>query len=318
MTITVYLFRYFLKVLLICSITSYSVFYIFSLIGNLGEKLSFETILLISGLNALQILTYIPSHLFILSIYLFTLNLNSRNELLIIKEYLELKNILLIMLPILTIFIIIENNKDSFSDYIEKSRTNLITLNNLEDTKIYISNEGNKKSYTVVKQNDENSRIFNQLIKYTVENQSIIEGIYSKDLILVDNDLFSNNSIIYTNNEFQNDKSKKKLFGNFIELWNDNSRVKNLSKLNKVNYQYDIIYNIFFYSLFYFCIQMIFLSKNLVGKNLKTNKIFFLTISIFLYSLIIPKVTLSNYNYIFELISLMVFLLIFLKIKIYE
>ena len=318
MTITVYLFRYFLKVLLICSITSYSVFYIFSLIGNLGEKLSFETILLISGLNALQILTYIPSHLFILSIYLFTLNLNSRNELLIIKEYLELKNILLIMLPILTIFIIIENNKDSFSDYIEKSRTNLITLNNLEDTKIYISNEGNKKSYTVVKQNDENSRIFNQLIKYTVENQSIIEGIYSKDLILVDNDLFSNNSIIYTNNEFQNDKSKKKLFGNFIELWNDNSRVKNLSKLNKVNYQYDIIYNIFFYSLFYFCIQMIFLSKSLVGKNLKTNKIFFLTISIFLYSLIIPKVTLSNYNYIFELISLMVFLLIFLKIKIYE
>ena len=318
MTITVYLFRYFLKVLLICSITSYSVFYIFSLIGNLGEKLSFETILLISGLNALQILTYIPSHLFILSIYLFTLNLNSRNELLIIKEYLELKNILLIMLPILTIFIIIENNKDSFSDYIEKSRTNLITLNNLEDTKIYISNEGNKKSYTVVKQNDENSRIFNQLIKYTVENQSIIEGIYSKDLILVDNDLFSNNSIIYTNNEFQNDKSKKKLFGNFIELWNDNSRVKNLSKLNKVNYQYDIIYNIFFYSLFYFCIQMIFLSKSLVGKNLKTNKIFFLTLSIFLYSLIIPKVTLSNYNYIFELISLMVFLLIFLKIKIYE
>ena len=190
MTITVYLFRYFLKVLLICSITSYSIFYIFSLIGNLGEKLSFETILLISGLNALQILTYIPSHLFILSIYLFTLNLNSRNELLIIKEYLELKNILLIMLPILTIFIIIENNKDSFSDYIEKSRTNLITLNNLEDTKIYISNEGKKKSYTVVKQNDENSRIFNQLIKYTVENQSILEGIYSNDLILVDNDFF--------------------------------------------------------------------------------------------------------------------------------
>ena len=98
MTITVYLFRYFLKVLLICSITSYSVFYIFSLIGNLGEKLSFETILLISGLNALQILTYIPSHLFILSIYLFTLNLNSRNELLIIKEYLEPK-IYYIMLP---------------------------------------------------------------------------------------------------------------------------------------------------------------------------------------------------------------------------
>lgn len=318
MTITIYLFRYFLKVILICSITSYSVFYIFSLIGNLGEKLSFETILLICGLNALQILTYIPSHLFILSIYLFTINLNSRNELLIIKEYLELKNILLIMLPILTIFIIIENNKDSFSDYIEKSRTNLIALNNLKDTKIYISNEGNKKSYTVVKQNDENSRIFNQLIKYRVENQSIIEGIYSNDLILVDNDLFSNNSIIYINNEFQNDKSKKKLFGNFIELWNDNSRVKNLSKLNKVNYQYDIIYNIFFYSLFYFCIQMIFLSKSLVGKNLKTNKIFFLTLLIFLYSLIIPKVTLSNYNYIFELISLMVFLLIFLKIKIYE
>lgn len=318
MTIATYLFRYFLKVLLICSISSYLVFYIFSLIGNLGEKLSFETILLISGLNALQILTYMPSHLFILSIYLFSMNLNSRNELIIIKEYLKLKYLILIMMPVFMIFIIIENSKSSFSGFIENSKSNLLASNNYKDTKIYISNVGNNRSYTIVKNNNKNEKIFNQYINYKVEDQTITEGIFSDELILREKDLFSNKAIVYFNNKFHHDFSEKKLFGNFIEFWNDNSKIINLSKLDMVSYKYNLFYNFFFHSLFYLSIQMIFLSKNLVGKNLKNNKIFFLTISIFLYSLIVSKIKLTNYNYIFEFISLVFFILVILKYKVHE
>ena len=100
MILSLYLTKKFLKAFMICSALSYSIFFIFSLMGNLGEKLSFESIFLISNLNAFQIFTYIPSHLFILSLCLFVFNLKSKNELIIIKEYFVLKKLFLIIFPI--------------------------------------------------------------------------------------------------------------------------------------------------------------------------------------------------------------------------
>ncbi len=88
MIFTIYLAKKFFKAFLICTVLSYSIFFIFSLIGNLGEKFSFKSILYLSNLNSFQIFTYIPSHLFILSLCLFIFNLKSKNELIIIKEYL--------------------------------------------------------------------------------------------------------------------------------------------------------------------------------------------------------------------------------------
>ena len=95
---------------------SYSIFFIFSLIGNLGEKFSFKSILYLSTLNSFQIFTYIPSHLFILSFCLFIIHLKSKNELIIIKEYIELKKLFLIIFPILALFIFIEIKKENFSN----------------------------------------------------------------------------------------------------------------------------------------------------------------------------------------------------------
>ena len=120
MILSVYLTRKFLKAFMICSALSYSIFFIFSLMGNLGEKLSFKSIFLISNLNAFQIFTYIPSHLFILSLCLFVFNLKSKNELIIIKEYFVLKKLFLIIFPILALFIFVEFEKEKISTTIEK------------------------------------------------------------------------------------------------------------------------------------------------------------------------------------------------------
>ena len=104
MTLTIYLIKKFFKAFIICAGVSYSIFFIFSLIGNLGEKFSFKSILYLSSLNSFQIFTYIPAHLFILSFCLFIFHLKSKNELIVIKEYIELKNLFLIIFPILFLF----------------------------------------------------------------------------------------------------------------------------------------------------------------------------------------------------------------------
>ena len=57
--------------LLICLISSFVIFFIFSLLGNLNEDYLFNVIIKISFLNSLQILTYVPAFIFLLSVILF-------------------------------------------------------------------------------------------------------------------------------------------------------------------------------------------------------------------------------------------------------
>ena len=120
MILPLYLAKKYIKSLIICLVVSYSIFFIFSLIGNLSEKLSFLSIFYLSTLNSIQIFSYIPSHLFILSLCLFFVQLKSNNELIVIKEYIDLTKLLLIIFPILALFIIIEIKKNNFSNNIEK------------------------------------------------------------------------------------------------------------------------------------------------------------------------------------------------------
>ena len=85
-------------------------------------------------LNSFQIFTFIPSHLYILSFCLIIINLKSKNELAIIKEYIELKKLFLIFFPILILFVFVEIKKDSFSTHIKKIKTNIFNSKNFEVT----------------------------------------------------------------------------------------------------------------------------------------------------------------------------------------
>ena len=149
MILPIYLAKKFIKSFVISSGASYSIFFIFSLFGNLGEKFSFNSILYLSALNSFQIFSYIPSQLFILSLCLFIFHLKSKNELIIIKEYFELKKLFLIIFPVLALFTFIEIKKDHFSKYIENIKLNIINSKNLVDTKILITSEEERKKYTI-------------------------------------------------------------------------------------------------------------------------------------------------------------------------
>ncbi len=318
MTLPIYLFKRFLSSIFICGGTSYSIFFIFSLIGNLGEKFSFTSILYLSALNSLQIFTYIPSHLFILSFCLFIVNLKSKNELIIIKEYINLKNLFLIILPILFLFILFEYNKDTASSSIEKIKSNLISSKNLKDTKIFINTEGVKKIYTILSKSENESIFPEQFLSYQINNHIIEKGELSNNLDLYETDLFSNESTVYENDEFKYDYSKKKIFINFTRFWSENSKVVSRNKVNNLKSNFNTIQSILFYGLFYLCISMIFFSKTLVNRGVNIVKIFLLVILIFLYYLLTPKIMLNNFHYYFQIISLIIFLLIFFRIKKHE
>ena len=298
---------------MICGIVSYSVFFIFSLIGNLAENLSFKNILLLSSLNSLQIFTYIPSHLYILSISLFIISLKSKNELMIVKEYLQLKKLFIIVLPFLSVFIFIESNKNYASEGIEKIKSNLIHSKNSLNTKIFINTNEDKKTYKVVRKDFDDSLIANQYLEYQIQNQSIQSGVFSNELFVIENDLFGSNSIIYRENEFINNNLEKKIFTNFSSFWTEKSKVIKKDELKTNKSILISVYSVFFNILFYLCISMFFLSKKLVSRNIHLLKNFIIIISLFLYFLVFPKINLENFQLTFKLISIFIFSLIFLK-----
>ena len=316
MTLPIYLIKKFFKSLVICTGISYSFFFIFSMIGNLGEKLPFMSILYLSVLNSFQIFNYIPSHLFILSFFLFIIHLKSKNELIIIKEYIRLESLFLIIFPILVIFVFLEFKKDTFSENIEILESNLINSKNKDNTKIFITNSENIKKYTIFSGYNDNNKIIDQYLNVEIQNNTIHKGELSSSLDLSENNLFSNQSTIYENNNFRYENIKKKLIANFTDYWSKNfGTIINYNSKNELYSNYNNIKSILYFGLFYICVSMIFFSKKLVNRNINTTKIILLVLTIFLYFLLIPKIILNNFQYIFQIVSIMIFILIFFQIK---
>ena len=318
MILPLYLARKFFKAFLTCVVLSYSIFFIFSLMGNLGEKLSFKNIFFLSALNSFQIFTYIPSYLFILSLCLFVFNLKSKNELIIIKEYFDLKKLFLIIFPILVLFIYAEINKENLSNTIEKTKSNVINSKKIENTKIFISLDGNTKKYIIFSRYDQDNALIHQYLSFESQKQKIHRGEISTNLYLNDSDLFSNNSTIYENNNFQNENINKKLFANFTSFWTENTGTIVKNKIDNLTLKYSIIQILLFNFLFYLCISMVFFSKRLANRNINSRNIFLLVLFIFLYFLLVPKIILNNFHHYFQIISLIIFSLTFFKIKNYE
>jgi len=318
MIFSIYFIKKIFNALIVCGGISYAIFFIFSLIGNLGESFSFSTILHLSALNSLQIIAYIPSHLFILSFCLIVLQLKSKNELIIIKEYIELKKLLLIVFPILILFVFIELKKETFSTNIEKTKSNLLNTKNLEETKIFILSDGNKKKFYIFSEFNLKEETINQYLGFEVEKQKINKGEISKNLNLHENNLYSKNAYIYENNDFRFESINKKLFDNFTNFWSQNTKKIIKTDNDNINSSYNFVQSIFFHIFFYFCISIIFLNKELVKRNANRLKIFFLILALFIYHLLIPKIMLENFHLFFHAISLTIFIIIFFKTTQYE
>ena len=88
----------------ICVFSSFIVFFISSLIGNLNEDYLFNDILKISLYGSLQIITYVPVFIFLLSVILLLIFLRSKNEMIVIKSYINEKKLFIFFAPIVLVF----------------------------------------------------------------------------------------------------------------------------------------------------------------------------------------------------------------------
>lgn len=297
----------------VCLISSFVIFFIFSLIGNLNEDFLFNIILKISLLNSLQILVYVPFFIFLISVILLSIFLRAKNEIIIIKSYMNLKKLLIFYLPIVLVFTILEVNKKDIAKYIEDFKANLISQNENLVTKIFIQEDSYSKSFVVFNNIDLNDFSKTEYRFYEIFNNKILQAEYSGDLIFSKNELIANNYTTYKNNIIK-DLYIKKLFKiNFLDLINHNSIVKNVTKKNKF---FDIghIYLIFFSTLLLMYIFLNFFNRKYVNIKQSLINPIFTSLALLIYSFFIFNNALIVYKQTFELLACMIVgILIFRK-----
>ena len=319
MKIINYFYLKFIQSFIICIFSITLIFYIFSLIGNLGEKLSFESILFLSLLNSIQIISYVPSIILLLTIILVVIILRSKKELMIIKEYISLNKLVIIFLPIVFCSALIEINKNKLSKSIENTKFNLLKSDYYLSSKVIIYQNNDYKSYLILNDIDVlNPKNVGEYQKYEIENDKIVSGEYSNKINLKNNSL-----VTYNYTKFEDDKIKK-IEGNKIILQNINKILNNefilKDKLqtNIYNLKADMVIKFLYYIIFYECLFLILFNKKII--DIKQKLFFPLLISTLLlfYSLIIYNVNLKIYYIEQQLLALTLILFIFYKFYRYE
>ena len=310
-------FKYIVS-LSICFALSSIIFFIFSLLGNLNEEYLFNVIVKISFFNSLQILTYVPAFIFLISVILFIIFLRSKNEMIIVKSYMNIKLLAVFFLPIVIFFTILELNKKNLGSLVEDIKENLINQGTLINTKIIINKSNDSKSYIILKNINPNDTNNAEYRSYDIYKKKIQIAQFSDNLIFSNNTLTAKSYTQYKNNlieDFQNSKSLGLEANSFID---QNFMVKDISKQGKILLDIKLINNSIFIVFLFSYIFFIFLNKDLVSNKHSLKKPFFICLILLIYSFLIFNNSLNFYKQEFEFLASFVAGLFFLKVFVNE
>ena len=233
--------------LLVCLFSSFVVFFIFSLISNLSEDYSFNIILVLSSLNSLQILTYVSAFIFLISLILFSIFLRSRNEIIIIKSYLQINKYIIFFLPIVLLFSIFEINKKDIVTYLEDNKTNLIQIGDKLKSKILINDFDNRKNIKILNNVYLNNLKEAEYRSYNILNKEIKMAEFSNELIYSNDKLILKNYTQYKDNIIKDIDKKKIINLDLIGLMSQGSLVTNTSPKNDSKIDFKLINLIIFF-----------------------------------------------------------------------
>ena len=313
MKLIIYLYSKYLMSFFISVSISFLIFYIFSLIGNLSEELTFNSVLYLSYLNSIQILTYIPSFIILLSLLLFVIFLRSRNEMLIIKEYLSTKVLIILFLPIVIIFSVFQNYKADTMNNINNLKENFLKTNKTFDTKIIITEKENSKIFTVLKNLDLNNSYIEELQRYYVTNGQITQGEFSNNLQIIDNEILAKEITQYKMNNIIKINEPNKILDN-LDYFVTNQLVYHHGshEIKSIKVLYTIG-KLFYLILFFYCLILILFNKTIVDKKNNINKSLILCLLLLIYSLVINSLELDSFNTELSILSFSMISLIFIK-----
>ena len=302
----------------ICLISSFVIFFIFSLIGNLNEDYFFSTIINLSLINSFQILLYVPSFIFLLSIILLSIFLKSKNEIIIIKSFLSTNKLMLFFLPIIITFTLIEINKKEIGEILEESKTVLTKNINQPPSKIVISKNKNSKIISVFKNLKINSLDDAEYRIYKIVDAKINLAEFSNNLIVLNNTLIAENYTKYSNSIIKDFDTQKKININLTDLINQKTIVREISDENHIEINLNFLNILVFFIIFFNYIFLVFFNKNYIGTK---QSLFFPILTcllILIYSFLIFNTSLNFYKNEFEILASLVVAMFFLKVYLNE
>ena len=231
------------------------------MLGNLGESLTFISILYLSLVNTLQIVVNIPSMIVLLSIILFVIFLRSSNELMIFKEYVSINKLILIFIPFVLIFSVVDMNKKYASSYLEDLKINFVNSNNYSNTKVIIKNDTLSKTYIILKNLDVSKKIISEFHKYIIDENSIIGGEYSNNIEFENNIMITSNFTQFRDNKIEEIDQTNIIYQDIYNLVKSNFIINEIKNDKIIKFNIENIYKLAFYSFFYIFMFLILFSK---------------------------------------------------------
>ncbi len=302
----------------ICLISSYVIFFIFSLLGNLNEDYFFKTIINLSLLNSFQILLYLPCFIFLISVILLTIFLRSKNEMIIIKSYINIKMMMIFFLPVAFFFTILELNKNDLVTFFENSKNNLVQQKNENLPRIIINEQNGYKDLIVLKNINKKNLEKAEFRYYQIFNKKIEVAEFSNNLKIFNNNLIATNYSQYKENIIKDYANQKIININFNDLFKQSSIVLNLS--SKYNYEINnkLINEFVFFILFLCYVFFIFSNKKYVNIKESLSNPILISLFFIIYSFLIFNNSLSIFKNEFEILASCIIGILVLKESLYE
>lgn len=242
----------------------------------------------------------------------------SGNELLIIKQYISFKSIILIFLPIVFSFTIIEQYKGIITNDIENIKYTLLNKNNLITNKLLLEKDDNYNSYTVFKNIKTDPITIGQYYSYRSDKYKIISGKFSENIFFVKDEAFSSLTSKYNENNILIDDTTIKINSNISEIIKSENFFQKIYKSKKKFLDFVGVINLFEIFLFYLITLLIFFKKKFITNKYNYSDIYFLIFFLIFYFLINKNLNLDFLNLEFHLISIIILISLSYKFFRYE
>ena len=278
-------------------------FFVFSLLGNLNESYYFKTIINLSFLNSLQIISYVPAFIFLITVVLFIIFLKSKNEITIIKSYVSIKKLSLFFIPIILIFSVFEISKNNITVFFENSKSNLLEQQDKLVSKILVIENKNSKTYTVLKNVGAENAEDIEYRSYLISNKKIELAEFSNNLSRFNNSLITYDYTQYNKNVIENIDNQKIIDINLLNFEKQNSIVNKITLKSNLNFNLRIINVFIFFLLFFNYIFLIFLNRKFVNSKESLTRPTLICLSILLYSFFIFNNSLSEHKQLYETLA---------------
>ena len=292
-------------------------FYIFSILNYLDDNLDINKLIILSLLSTLQIFFFIPEFIFFFSILLFWINLKSKLELFIVRQYISLISVIKYFLPILLLYSFLIFFKSSFSQFLGEEISRISQNNYLQKIKLFIDRDNNNENiYYLFKNVDTEKNQIETYNTFITKNNNIYYADYSSESTFNDNLVLSKSTSTFENNNFKNYFKTQNRIENLEYLLKSNKIINNLN-LKKLISLTDII-GITFFNFLLICLTVIFFSrKQLTTKSFSWLPVI-LSLILIIYSYAINNLSVEKFNLSLDFLSIFFLLMIILKNYKYE